>query len=93
MHELVCIMMTPATAEQLEQILGELDPFTIEKILETRATEDEVAEALADVEAERRAGERRDPTTARVAQVRAVLEELPDDADDEAYPQASAQDM
>jgi hypothetical protein len=75
-------MMTPATADQLAELLGELDTFTIERILDTGATVDEVTEARAGLEDERRFGEPHDPTTVRVASVRVILDELTDDDDE-----------
>jgi hypothetical protein len=79
-------MMTPATATQLAEILGELDTFTIERILDTHATIDEVTEARAGLEDERRFGEPREPTTARVDAVRMILRDLVDDEDEESEP-------
>jgi hypothetical protein len=79
--------MTPsATAGELEALLGDIDPFAIERILDTHATIDEAAEALADLEDERRLGERHQPSSARVAQVREILEDAldEDDGDDRA---------
>jgi hypothetical protein len=76
--------MAPATTHEVEELLGDVDMFTIERILDTRATTDEIAEALADVEDEHRFGDRRAPTTPRVAEVRAILEELVWD-DQDAY--------
>lgn len=78
-------MMPPATAEEIAGVLGDVDAFTLERILETRATVDDVAEALADLEDERRFGEHRDPTSTTVAEVRRALEEIVDDDDDAAY--------
>jgi hypothetical protein len=84
-------MMTPATSDELRDLLGDLDDLLIERILETRASPDEVAEALADFEDERRFGEGRELTSARAVEVRAILEELVDDGDeDEARPGSPA---
>jgi hypothetical protein len=79
------MMMPPATAEEIEEILGDIDTFTLEHVLDTRASVDEIAEALADFEDEQRFGERREPTTARAAEVREILEELAGEGVEEAY--------
>jgi hypothetical protein len=76
-------MKTPATSGDLRDLLGEIDDLVIERILETRASPDEVAEALADFEDERRFGEGRELTSARAAEVRAILEDLIGDDDDD----------
>jgi hypothetical protein len=76
-------MMQFTTAEGLEALLGEIDPLAIERILDTHATIDEVAEALADLEDERGQGERHEPSSARVVQVRAILEDVLEDHDDD----------
>jgi hypothetical protein len=79
------VMATPATAGDLKAQLGEADELVLERIVETRATVDEVAEALADLGDERQSGERREPPSTRVAEVRAILEEdLLDEGDDAA---------
>jgi hypothetical protein len=78
-------MMTSTTTEDLEEVLGDIDTFTIERILDTHATVEEVAEALSDLEDERRFGERREATTARVAEVRAILEDMISETDEDAY--------
>lgn len=78
-------MMPAATAEELEEVLGDTDPFIIERILDTHATVDEVVEALAELQDERRFGERREPSTVRAAEVREILEEVIDDAEEDAY--------
>lgn len=70
--------MNPVLAEEIGEILGDVDGFTIERILDTHATLDEICEALADLEDERRFGERRESTSSRVAAVREILEERPE---------------
>jgi hypothetical protein len=72
-------MMRTATAQEFQALLGDIDPLAIERILDTHATIDEVAEALADVEHERSMGERRMPSSTRVAAVREILEEVLDE--------------
>lgn len=71
--------MSSATAQELEDLLGDVNPLIIERILATQATTAEVADALADAEDERRFQERRAPMSARVAEVREILEEILDD--------------
>jgi hypothetical protein len=75
--------MSTATAEELEDLLGDVNPLMIERILATQATVGEVVEALADAEDERRFMERRSPTSARVAEVREIIEELLDDREED----------
>ena len=67
----------PATAADLTAVLGELEPLTIEKLLVTGATVDEVTAAVAALEDEGGFGEsRHEPSSTREAEVRAILEEL-----------------
>lgn len=79
--------MTPATPTEITNLVGDIDPIVVEQILELGATTDEVAQAIACLEADR-AGEIRVPMTTKVASIYAlladVLEELVDD--DQAYP-------
>jgi hypothetical protein len=74
-------MTQPATAEELQALLGDIDPLAIERILDTQATIDEATEALADLEDERRLGERHQPSSARVAEVWEILEDALDEDD------------
>ncbi len=67
----------PATASQLVELLGELEPLTIDRLLRTGATLDEVAAAASAIEEEDAFGEvHRDPSSPREAEVRAILLEL-----------------
>ncbi|MGE3765293.1 MAG: THUMP domain-containing protein [Kofleriaceae bacterium] len=67
----------PATSSELVELLGELEPLTLEKLLATRATADEVAEAVSAIEDEDGFGEvHHAPSTPREAEVRAILEDL-----------------
>lgn len=67
----------PATATDVNRLLGDVDPLVLERILETGATPDEIGEALRVVEDERGFGEEpRPPSSPRVAEVRAVLDEM-----------------
>lgn len=68
---------TPATADDVLRMLGEVDPLIVERILATGASPDEIGEALREVEDEHGFGEDRHvPSSPRVAEVRAVLDEL-----------------
>ena len=67
----------PASASEILDLLGELAPLTLEKLLATRATIGEVAEAVSAIEDEDAFGEvHHAPSTSREAEVRAILEEL-----------------
>jgi hypothetical protein len=66
-----------ATASDVNRLLGDVDPFIIERILEIGATPDEIGEALRVVEAERGFGaEPHPPSSTKVTEVRAVLHEM-----------------
>lgn len=69
--------MTRATHDEILEILGEADDLAIERVWETGASRDQIAEALDDLEDERRFGD--EPHLASspvVLEVRAVLEEV-----------------
>jgi hypothetical protein len=79
-----------ATASDVNRLLGDVDPLVLERILETGASPDEIGEALRAVEDERGFGEEaHEPSSSRVVEVRAVLQEMsvldsdiePDDED------------
>jgi len=66
-----------ATANDVNRLLGDVNPLVLERILETGATPDEIAEALVVVEEERGFGEEpHEPSSSRVAEVRSVLQEM-----------------
>jgi tRNA(Ser,Leu) C12 N-acetylase TAN1 len=66
-----------ATASEIIDLLGEVEPLTLEKLLTTHATIDEVAEAVSAIEDEDAFGETHHaPSTPREAEVRAILEDL-----------------
>lgn len=70
-------MQPPVTAEELSGLLGETDPAALERILETGASFDEVAEALGAIEDEDASAElHHAPSSERAAQVREILEAL-----------------
>lgn len=79
--------MTPATPTEITNLVGEIDPMIVERILELDATADDVAQAVACLEADR-AGEIRVPMTTRVAAIYALLEDALESLvqDDGAYP-------
>jgi hypothetical protein len=67
----------PASASEIVDLLGELEPLTLEKLVATGATIDEVAEAISAIEDEDAFGEvHHAPSTPREAEVRAILEDL-----------------
>jgi hypothetical protein len=67
----------PATATELVALLGELEALTVERLLATRATADEVAEAVSAIEDEDAFGKvHHQPSSPREAEVRAILEEV-----------------
>lgn len=69
-----------ATADQVAGLLGEVDAITMERILAIGASLAEVHEALEIAQDEQGFGdERHPPSTPRVAEVRAVIDELADD--------------
>jgi len=76
--------MSNVTADELEDLLGDVNPLMIERIVATQATAAEVAEALADAEDERRFQERRAPSSPVVTEVRAILDELLEDREEDA---------
>ena len=75
----------PASADDIQRMLGEVDPLIAERILATGATADEIGEALREVEDEHGFGEATHfASSPRVAEVRALLDDLEVlDGDDE----------
>jgi hypoxanthine phosphoribosyltransferase len=67
----------PATSAEIIHLIGEVDALVIDNILDTRASFAEVAEALASIEDEEAYGDLRHlPSSPRVAEVRAILEDV-----------------
>lgn len=67
----------PATEADLTRLLGEVDPLTTARILAIAASVDELDEAIRETEDEAGFGEEpRTPSSARVANIRVVLDEL-----------------
>lgn len=76
--------MTTATHAQIVELLGDVDELYVRRLEDTGASLDEIGEALGDLEDEDRLGEPpRMTTSPRVAEVRAILEELLDDTEDD----------
>ena len=75
--------MTTASYDQIVEVLGDVDPLFVRRVEDTGASLDEIGEALGDVEDERSGGDRRLASSPRVIEVRAILEELFDDAEDD----------
>lgn len=72
--------MAAATADEIGELLEErVDETIVERIANTGASLDEVSEAIDDLEYEARFGETRDSSSARVKDVRAILEEVSGD--------------
>lgn len=65
--------------EDLAHLFGELDPSVLARITETGATADEVGAALDDLDHERQCCERRVPASTKIAEIRAILEEVASD--------------
>jgi hypothetical protein len=75
--------MTTASYQQIVELLGDVDPLIVKRIEDTGASAEEIGEALSDVESERFGAERRLVSSPRVAEVRAILDELMDDPEEE----------
>lgn len=77
--------MSPASFDEIVQLVGEIDPSTVRRIEELGATVDEIAEAVGMVEDARVA---REPSSPRVAELRALIAEALPDAGDDDEPRA-----
>ena len=77
MQLLIAMPTNPATSADVNELLGEIDPLVLERILATGATPEEIGEALMVVEQERGFGEEpHEPSSPRVTEVRALLQHL-----------------
>ncbi len=77
--------MTAATHEEIVALIGDVDDLLLERLVATGASADEIREAQADLVDEHRFQEGRIVgVSPRVAEVRAILEDVDDDLDDEA---------
>lgn len=76
--------MTTATHAQIVELLGDVDDLFVKRIADTGASLDEIGEALGDVQSEDVLGEPPHVASSpRVAEVRAILEDLMDAEDDD----------
>ena len=76
--------MTTATHAQIVELLGDVDDLFVKRIADTGASLDELGEALGDVQSEDVIGEPPHVASSpRVADVRAILEELMDTDEDD----------
>ena len=74
--------MATASADDIAELLGDrADDAIVERIASLGVSTDEVAEALDDLDHERRFGEPRRATSARIEEIRQILEELPPEED------------
>lgn len=80
-------MTTPAmTAEELTGLLGDVEATTIQRILDTGASIDEIGEALSELEEDDAGDVAHAPSSPRVLEVKRILEELADeDREDPGY--------
>jgi hypothetical protein len=80
---------TPATADDVQRVIGDIDPVLVERIVVTGASSDEIAEAVRELEDERGFGEvHHVGSSTRVAEVRAILDDfyvLDADVDEEEF--------
>ncbi len=73
--------MSPASFDEIVQLVGDIDPSTVRRIEESGASVDEIAEALGMLEEQHELP--REPSSPRVAEVRALIAEaLPLDSDE-----------
>jgi len=75
--------MTTASHAQIVELLGDVDELFVKRLEDTGASLDEISEALGDLEDEDLGQGRRPVTSPRVAEARAILEELLDEPDDD----------
>lgn len=79
----------PASASDIQRLLGDVDPMIVARVLATNASADEIGEALRLVEDEAGFGEAsHEPSSPRVTEVRSILDEMhvfESDVDDEYF--------
>jgi DNA-binding transcriptional MerR regulator len=75
--------MTTAGYEQIVELLGDVDPLFVRRLEDTGASLDVIGEALGELEDDQHGEEQRSASSPRVAEVRAILEELMDDPEDD----------
>jgi hypothetical protein len=78
----------PATAAEVTNLLGEIDPIAVERLVATGATIDEIAQAATDLDDEVEFAESsRVASSPREAELRAILDELVFSVPEDEYPQ------
>ena len=83
MRRAVLDRMAPANFDDIVQLVGDIDPSAVRRIEELGATVDEIAEALGLLVQDELV---REPSSPRVAELRAVLADaLPEDADEDEH--------
>lgn len=84
--------MTTASYQQIVELLGDVDPLFVNRLENTGASFDEISEALGQLEDDQFGPERRAAASPRVAEVRAILEEVFDDpaTEEEAWSSAGS---
>lgn len=68
--------MTTPTSSDIERMLGEVDDLTVDQILATGASLEDIEEAIFEVDDERSLGTSRPPSNDIVAAVRAIVEDV-----------------
>ena len=79
--------MTTASYQQIVELLGDVDPLFVNRLEGTGASLDEINEALGQLEDDQFGEERHPDSSPRVAEARAILEEMFDEpgADEEGW--------
>jgi hypothetical protein len=78
--------LIPVTERDIDEVLGDVDPLTIARILEIGASRAELEVAAAsELEAQAYVEEERTPDSQRVAELRQIMAELAEAETDEAY--------
>ena len=68
---------SPASADDVHRVIGDIDPVLVERIILTGASADEIAEAVRELEDERGFGEMHHVgSSSRVSEVRAILDDF-----------------
>lgn len=76
--------MSAASHDEIVGMLGDIDELIVERLVETGASLDEIAEAWGDLADERRADEPSSlALSPKVTAVRSILEQVRDDIDDD----------
>jgi hypothetical protein len=68
---------SPASADDVQRVIGDIDPVLVERIVLTGASPDEIVEAVRELEDERGFGEMHHVgSSPRVSEVRAILDDF-----------------